>query len=140
MGNRCHAVRKDGGLACLGPQSKETRWSRGGRPVAGQPCQYGGIEYSWRGRPRIADMKIVLVHNHYQQQGGEDAVFADEAGLLEARGHQVIRYTLHNDTIADMSRWQVAQRTLWNRQVYRELSGLLRREKPAVMHCTNTFP
>jgi glycosyltransferase involved in cell wall biosynthesis len=85
-------------------------------------------------------MKIVLVHNHYQQQGGEDAVFADEAGLLEARGHEVIRYTLHNDTIADMSRWQVAQRTLWNRKVYRELRSLFRCERPAVMHCTNTFP
>ena len=38
-------------------------------------------------------MKIVLVHNFYQQPGGEDQVFADEAALLESRGHTVVRHT-----------------------------------------------
>ena len=29
-------------------------------------------------------MRILLVHNRYQEGGGEDVVFEEEAGLLEA--------------------------------------------------------
>lgn len=85
-------------------------------------------------------MKILLCHNFYQQPGGEDQSFAAEARMLEAHGHDVVRFTRHNDSIDGMSRWDVAKRTLWSRQSYRELRDLIRRERPAVMHCTNTFP
>lgn len=85
-------------------------------------------------------MKVLLCHNHYQQPGGEDQVFADEGALLEANGHEVIRYTLHNDSIKDMSRWSVARNTVWNRRSFDELRQLFRGERPELMHCTNTFP
>ena len=85
-------------------------------------------------------MKILLVHTHYQQPGGEDQVFADEARLLANSGHQVVRYTLHNDAIDGMSRLRVAGRTIFSTEAYRDLRALLRRERPDVMHCTNTFP
>ena len=85
-------------------------------------------------------MKIVLGHGHYQQAGGEDAVFADEAALLAERGHDVIRFTVHNDEIARLGRLAVAGRTFWNRQVHADLAALFAREQPALLHCTNTFP
>src|SRR3954454_4259507 len=85
-------------------------------------------------------MNVLLCHNHYQQPGGEDHSFDDEARLLESRGHRVTRFTVHNDAIKEMSRLQVTLRTLWNRQIRQQLREILRREKPAVMHCTNTFP
>ena len=85
-------------------------------------------------------MKLLLCHNYYQQAGGEDQVFADETQLLESRGHEVIRYSVHNDAIDDMSRWNVALRTLWNQNSYREIRGLIRRERPDLVHFTNTFP
>lgn len=85
-------------------------------------------------------MKLLLCHNYYQQPGGEDQSFAAEARLLEANGHDVVRLTLHNDAIDRMSRPAVAGRTLWNRQVYTQVRALIRREKPQLMHCTNTFP
>ncbi|MGD0901127.1 MAG: glycosyltransferase [Thermoguttaceae bacterium] len=85
-------------------------------------------------------MRILLCHNYYQQPGGEDQSFAAEAGMLESRGHEVLRYTLHNDAIGQMGRLAVAARTLWNRQSYRRLRDLIRAHRPAVMHCTNTFP
>ncbi len=50
-------------------------------------------------------MKVLLCHNYYQQAGGEDQVFTDEAQLLESHGHDVIRYTVHNDSIEQMSRF-----------------------------------
>ena len=85
-------------------------------------------------------MKILLCHNYYQEPGGEDAVFADEAALLTAHGHEVIRYTAHNESIKGMSRWQVARSTLWNHQSYTDLKALFKSQRPAVLHCTNTFP
>ncbi|MGA2620315.1 MAG: glycosyltransferase family 4 protein [Thermoguttaceae bacterium] len=85
-------------------------------------------------------MKVLLCHNYYLQAGGEDVVFADEAAMLEGHGHQVLRYTLHNKIIEHMPRWRLARRTVWNPQSYRELRELIRRERPQIMHCTNTFP
>lgn len=85
-------------------------------------------------------MNIVLCHNHYQQPGGEDRTFADEARLLESHGHAVTCFTLHNDDIAAMSRWELARKTLWNSESYRGLREVIQRAQPQVMHCTNTFP
>jgi glycosyltransferase involved in cell wall biosynthesis len=85
-------------------------------------------------------LKVLLCHNFYQQAGGEDQSFAEEASLLESRGHEVIRFTRHNDSIKEMTSWDVATRTFWSRESHRELTSILQQQKPSVMHCTNTFP
>ncbi len=85
-------------------------------------------------------MNILLCHNYYACRGGEDQVFEAEASLLRSQGHKVFEYTRHNNDIARMSRSDVARRTLWNGTTYRELRDLIERHRPAVMHCTNTFP
>ena len=85
-------------------------------------------------------MKILLIHNYYQQPGGEDQVFATEAALLEANGHTVIRYTAHNNQVAEMNQLSLVQATFWNKAVYQELRALIRRERPQVAHFHNTFP
>jgi glycosyltransferase involved in cell wall biosynthesis len=93
-----------------------------------------------RQRRNLPKLKVLLCHNFYQQPGGEDQSFAAEASLLETHGHQVLRFTRHNDAIARMRRFEVARRTLWNPETFHELRELIRRERPEVMHCTNTFP
>lgn len=85
-------------------------------------------------------MKILVVHNHYRQRGGEDAVFETECALLERGGHTVVRYEKSNDFDESRGRIGLALRTLWNRTTYREIRDLIRRERPDVMHCHNTFP
>jgi glycosyltransferase involved in cell wall biosynthesis len=85
-------------------------------------------------------MRVLAIHNFYQQPGGEDQVFRDETRLLELHGHEVIRFTLHNDQIADMSRLQLAADTMWNRRVSGRLENLMDRARPHVAHFTNTFP
>jgi glycosyltransferase involved in cell wall biosynthesis len=85
-------------------------------------------------------VKVLLCHNYYQQSGGEDESFAAEARLLEAGGHEVLRFTRHNDAIKQMHGWDVGRRALWNQQTYVELRHLIQRQRPIVMHCTNTFP
>ena len=85
-------------------------------------------------------MKIVMLHNFYQQPGGEDDVFAMEARLLEAHGHEVVRHSVHNERIDDMSRLSAATATLWNRETYWRLRTLFRSEAPQIAHFHNTFP
>jgi glycosyltransferase involved in cell wall biosynthesis len=85
-------------------------------------------------------MKVLFVHNYYQQPGGEDQVFTTEAALLEAHGHRVVRYTVHNDKVAEMNPLSLVQATVWNKAVYRDLRALICRERPQVAHFHNTFP
>ena len=85
-------------------------------------------------------MKVLLVHNYYQQPGGEDQVFASEGELLETHGHSVVRYTAHNDKVSEMNSLSLIQATLWNKAVYSELRSLIKKERPQVAHFHNTFP
>lgn len=85
-------------------------------------------------------MRILLVHNQYQQPGGEDTIFNTEASLLESYGHQVIRYISHNDRIKEMNSLALAKATLWNDRVYQELRALIKSSKPQIAHFHNTFP
>ncbi len=85
-------------------------------------------------------MKVLLVHNYYQQPGGEDRVFEAEGKLLERHGHTVWRYTAHNDDAERLSKVSLAKKTIWNAERYEEVRTLLRRTKPHVVHVHNTFP
>src|ERR1051325_7166273 len=84
-------------------------------------------------------MRILQVHNHYQQAGGEDQVFTAEGKLLESFGHEVLRFEMDNHAITGASA-SVACKTIWNRQVYHDLRALIRQRRPHVMHVHNTFP
>jgi glycosyltransferase involved in cell wall biosynthesis len=84
-------------------------------------------------------MKILLVHNFYQLPGGEDQVFAQEAELLRARGHQVLVYQASNDQVKGQNLLVTAANTVWNQRTHRELRELMRREKPDIVHVHNTF-
>jgi glycosyltransferase involved in cell wall biosynthesis len=88
-------------------------------------------------------MKILVVHNHYQRPGGEDAVVAREARLLAERGHAVIEYRRHNDELQSRSKLGIGvagASTVWSTASYRALRDLLACEKPDVAHSHNTFP
>ncbi len=85
-------------------------------------------------------MKLLVCHNYYQQRGGEDHIFADEASLLESRGHEVLRFAIHNDSITGRWRLGVARDTVWNGQVAAELGRLVRSQGVELVHFHNTFP
>ena len=87
-----------------------------------------------------AGMRILTAHNFYQQPGGEEQIFATESALLEAYGHEVVRYTLHNDEIKGANPLLLAKNTLWNSSVYQAVRSLIRQEKPQIAHFHNTFP
>jgi hypothetical protein len=43
-------------------------------------------------------MRVLIVHNYYQQAGGEDSVVANERAMLESHGHKT-----HSGPSATMS-------------------------------------
>lgn len=87
-------------------------------------------------------MKILLVHNSYQQRGGEDVVYEQERKLLESHGHQVVTYERKNSELLSYSALQrlfLPAKTVWARHAYREIRDLVRKEKPRIAHVHNTF-
>src|SRR5678816_4294436 len=89
---------------------------------------------------RSPGMRILLVHNIYQQTGGEDLVVPDEARLLSSRGHDVAQYFVHNDQVNSLSRLTLAQRTVWSQPAYRAVRAAITTHRPQVVHVHNTLP
>jgi glycosyltransferase involved in cell wall biosynthesis len=87
-------------------------------------------------------MKILLVHNYYQQRGGEDVVYEQERKLLESHGHQVVTYERRNSELLSYSgvqRLLLPAKTIWAGDAYGEILNLIRRERPRIAHVHNTF-
>ena len=85
-------------------------------------------------------MDIVVAHNFYQQPGGEDHCVAAEIALLQAHGHNVIPFSVHNDKIKTMNTLDIGLKTIWSVQSFSEMRQLFRRHRPRVAHFHNTFP
>ncbi|HET9178086.1 MAG TPA: glycosyltransferase family 4 protein [Terriglobia bacterium] len=87
-------------------------------------------------------MKILLVHNEYQQPGGEDTVFRLEHQLLSSFGHRVVTYRRTNLEINGYStirRLLMLRQMAWAEDSKRDVASILRQEKPDVVHVHNTF-
>jgi glycosyltransferase involved in cell wall biosynthesis len=87
-------------------------------------------------------MKLLLVHNSYQQFGGEDVVVDQERRLLGSAGHTVATYWRSNwetDDYPGLKRLELAGRSIWASDTRREIVKLLEKEKPDLVHVHNTF-
>lgn len=83
-----------------------------------------------------------MVHNHYQQWGGEDQSTQEEVTLLRNYGHEVEFYRRHNDEIKEYGKLRLAGlffEPTWSPRTYREVSALIDRFQPDVIHCQNFF-
>ncbi len=88
-------------------------------------------------------MKILLVHNLYQQKGGEDSVLGAEKKLLLDHGHEITEYLRDNHEISDYSpikKLSLVFATAWSSESYDEVTGLLQKHKPDIAHFHNTLP
>lgn len=85
-------------------------------------------------------MRILKLHTHYQQLGGEDQSFATEVDLLKEKEHEVIPLTFHNQELEGIAAWQQAVVTLWNGEAYRQVQEAIRAHQPHLVHVHNTFP
>lgn len=83
---------------------------------------------------------LLVIHNTYQQRGGEDSVVEAEVELLRARGHRVFEYQRSNDELNALPRAQAAWETLWSARSAHDVAELIARERIELVHCHNTFP
>lgn len=86
-------------------------------------------------------MRILIIHNRYQQAGGEDSVSAAEAALLQAGGHEVERLDFANDHIGGaMAAARAALLGAYNPVSRRLADEAIARFRPDVVHVHNFFP
>jgi glycosyltransferase involved in cell wall biosynthesis len=84
--------------------------------------------------------RILVVHNSYQQEGGEDRVVDAEITLLRSHAHDVAEYRRNNNEINGMAKASLASNTLWSQQSVKQIGELIDTFHPDVIHVHNTFP
>src|SRR5262245_51244084 len=88
-------------------------------------------------------LKVLMVHNSYQQPGGEDVVCDAERELLAGAGHEVFVYRRQNDEISQyglIKKVSLSIRTVWAWDSASSIRQLIQRERPDIAHFHNTFP
>jgi glycosyltransferase involved in cell wall biosynthesis len=86
-------------------------------------------------------MRILVIHNRYQQAGGEDVVVRAETSLLRSRGHEVETFQEDNVEIVN---WSDAAKTtvrcVYSYSAARDVRKLIARFQPDLAHVHNFFP
>jgi glycosyltransferase involved in cell wall biosynthesis len=88
-------------------------------------------------------MKILLVHNYYQQHGGERVAVENQVALLREWGHEVIVYARDSSRILDygtIEKILFFPRTVFPRRTLREIKAVVRDRRPDVAHVHNVLP
>ena len=85
-------------------------------------------------------MNVLIVHNAYQQRGGEDSVVESEAALLRQRGHDVAVLLRHNDDVKNISRLRLAVDLIWATRTEQDVEAYVESFRPDVIHLHNTLP
>ena len=86
---------------------------------------------------------VLVIHNRYQQAGGEDTMVRAETTLLRQYGHRVTEYARNNAVIREfgwLRKSSLLLSTTWNLQAYAQLRRLIRAQRPDVAHCHNLQP
>jgi glycosyltransferase involved in cell wall biosynthesis len=87
-------------------------------------------------------MRVLCVHNQFEQYGGADAVFAADEKMLAGHG-EVVTYTRHSKEIvsaAPMEKLGLGVDTLYSRRTVREVTDLVKRFRPEIAYVHNVFP
>jgi glycosyltransferase involved in cell wall biosynthesis len=86
-------------------------------------------------------MRILVVHNYYQQPGGEDTTVKQETRLLREQGHTIIDYRRSNRELMHFNLLRKAMlplQAIWASDTYQQLCQLIQQERPDVAHFHNT--
>ena len=86
-------------------------------------------------------MRVLLIHNFYQQPGGEDAVFAQETALLRQHGVDVETLTFTNDQFDGTlsGNLRSSAKSFYNPESARRTRETIDRFRPDVVHVHNLF-
>ena len=83
-------------------------------------------------------MRILQVHCHYRETGGEDVAVAQEAALLRAAGHELEQVLVENPRTTAASARDLALAP-WNPRAARRVVDTAERFRPDVVHVHNTW-
>lgn len=88
-----------------------------------------------------SNIRCLLVHNRYQQQGGEDRVVEAEKKLLEQHGHEVRLFQVDNNNINGLfDKVKIGVSATYSYQRKQEISKEIESFKPDIVHVHNFFP
>lgn len=96
-----------------------------------------------RGFGDMRKLSVLVIHNQYQQPGGEDIVVRAEMEMLRRAGHRVVPFLRDNAAIAEYNPRQkacLAMSATWNRKAHAQLREIIAQERPDVAHCHNLVP
>lgn len=88
-------------------------------------------------------MNILVIHNDYQQLGGETVAVDHQIELLRRKGHNVIIYRRHNNEIINFNLSQKVLffvNTIYNLKVTKMITNILSSQKVDIVHIHNVFP
>ncbi|NWK49277.1 glycosyltransferase family 4 protein [Acinetobacter sp. SwsAc7] len=86
-------------------------------------------------------MRILILHNEYQQYGGEDTVVKNEVKLLQDAGHSVYVEIISNHQINGVwSKLSAALGLVFSWKSYFAVKKIIQEAKPDVVHVHNFFP
>lgn len=86
-------------------------------------------------------MKILIIHNSYQNFGGEEAVVANEHRLLSNNGHDIDLFQVNNSKISGFfKKILVALNVVYSKNSKKVLRDHLIKNKPDIVHVHNFFP
>jgi glycosyltransferase involved in cell wall biosynthesis len=86
-------------------------------------------------------MKILLVHNRYQQVGGEDSVFQAESELLSKHGHDVDHLVFDNHEIRTVfEKYLSGLKAIYNPASAKAIAKKIREFSPDIIHVHNFLP
>lgn len=95
------------------------------------------------GSQELSPVKVILIHDFYQQYGGEDSVALAEKQLLDEHGQTVVFYTRHNDEIRKFGlkdKLTFPLNTIYSRRTSREIARVVESFQPDVAYIHNVFP
>jgi glycosyltransferase involved in cell wall biosynthesis len=103
-------------------------------------CRPAGCRDSSYARSR-SKYHVLIVHNYYQQTGGEDSVVANEKRLLEEHGHPTTLFSVHNDKIASFGdKARVVRDIGYSTRSRDDLARQIAALRPDIVHAHNLFP
>ena len=85
-------------------------------------------------------MKVLFLHNRYRYRGGEDTAVDAELRLLQEHGIGVEIFQRDNRDLDTRESVKLIWRTMWNRQVYRQVQDHIASFRPDLVHLHNWFP
>ena len=84
-------------------------------------------------------MKLLLVHNHYSVNGGEDIVYQNELHALKSclPDEDIFEYKV---SVNRISKWYIIKNIFFSNKMYRDIFRIVKQNKIDIVHVHNFFP